>query len=125
METLLQGRLSAVTFHMAPPLEGSRRQRDTPGGGSLSPSVIFLIPRDDFLLPDVDASLLGIVGARLMARGILIWISAALIVGGVCLIGAELIWAPSVDIKFVLIVIVGGAAVTLGGALFLAEDFFR
>jgi hypothetical protein len=31
--TLLRGRLMAVTFHVAPLLEGNRRQRDYPTGG--------------------------------------------------------------------------------------------
>jgi hypothetical protein len=50
--------------------------------------------------------------------------SIAIIIGGVCLIGVELMWVPSIDTKFVLFVITGGAAVIFGGAIFLAEDLF-
>jgi hypothetical protein len=58
-----------------------------------------------------------------MTRAILIAISIALILGGLCLIGAALMWTTSIDIKFVLFVIAGVASITLGAILLLAEKF--
>ena len=92
-------RLTAVTFHVAPLVEGNRRQRADLGGGS--------------------------VGERTASpmRATLIAISIALIIGGLYLIGFELMWATSIDTKFVLFVIVGVASTTLGGVLLLVEKF--
>jgi hypothetical protein len=56
-------------------------------------------------------------------RATLIAISIALIVGGLYLIGFELMWAASIDTKFVLFVIVGVASTTLGGILLVVEKF--
>ena len=56
-------------------------------------------------------------------RATLIAISFALIIGGLYLLGFELMWAAPVDTKFVLLVIVGVASTTLGGILLLVEKF--
>jgi hypothetical protein len=58
-----------------------------------------------------------------MRRAILIAISIALIIGGFCLISFELMWASSLDTKFVLFVIVGVASSTLGAVLLSIEKF--
>lgn len=91
---------------MAPPREGNCRQREPPGGGSR---------------PQAGARF-GERTANLM-RATLIAISIALIIGGLYLIGFELMWATSIDTKFVLFVIVGVASTTLGGVLLLVEKF--
>jgi hypothetical protein len=58
-----------------------------------------------------------------MTRATLIAISIALIIGGLFLIGFELMWATSIDLKFVLFVIAGVASTTLGGILLSMEHF--
>ena len=105
-----------MTFHVAPPTEGNCRQREPRGGGSR--------PRAGAFSFNVDASF-SVWRERTASpmRATPIAISIALIIGGLYLIGFELMWATSIDTKFVLFVIVGVASTTLGGVLLLVEKF--
>jgi len=85
-----------------------RRLRGTVANGSPPGRRFFVPERGHFLV---------------MTRATLIAISIALIIGGLFLIGFELMWATSIDLKFVLFVIAGGAAVALGSIFLLVEEF--
>ena len=100
---------------MAPPPEGNCRQREPRGGDSRSGAGAFSF--------NVDASFRSGERTASPMRATLIAISIALIIGGLYLIGFELMWATSIDTKFVLFVIVGVASTTLGGVLLLVEKF--
>jgi hypothetical protein len=91
--------------------EPSSAHSNRAGGGSLPPISVSRCQRQS-------------VQASLMTRAILIAISIALIAGGLYLIIAELMWATSIDIKFVLTVIAGVASVTLGSTLLFVEKVF-